>query len=219
MRVDMRITLSCVTAVSGALGCLASHAHAQTLPNGWQIDVEQPVLAPPGHASGLPQSTTITVRAKFDSATDYAFAAGVFDLVASEAGLAGENWSDNERIAPFDFAGSSDGTPTDTGAIDATPGQFHNPDLGFVGDPSNPAAVWRITYTATDFAPRLIDLDTRTDAGPKGFVLFDDPDAGTSRRVDPSMLMEGSGQIEIIPAPGVLALALPAGLAMTRRRR
>lgn len=214
--------LAAAAGLAALAGPLATTAAAQMSPNGWIIQVQDPILAPAGHSSGLPQSTTIEVYAKFDSAVDYAFAAGLFDLVANEHGDLGVTWTDPMRVAPFDFppgTPADDGRPETNGASRAKPGQLHFPAIGTIGDDSNPALVWTIEYNATDFRSRFIDLETITDPGAKGFALFDDEFAGTSRRIDASLLMEGMGQIQIIPAPGALACLGLAGLTLVRRRR
>lgn len=217
----MRCTqpLATVAGLAALAGPLAATAVAQMSPNGWIIKVQDPILAPPGHSSGLPQSTVIEVCAKFDSAEDFAFAAGLFDFVAGEVGTLA-NWSDNMRVAPFGSIGSviDDGTLTTTGATGAKPGQAYFPPL-VPADFSNPALVWTIKYTATDFRERFIDLDTITDLGRKGFALYEEEGSPRSRGVDATLLMEGSGQIQIIPAPGALACLGLAGLVLNRRRR
>lgn len=208
-----RQIMATVAGLAALAGPLGQQARAQMAPNGWIITVQDPILGPVG--SGLPQMTTIEVRAKFDSAVDYAFAAGLFDFVASEEGA----WSNNELIGPFDFSGTSPGISGPTGATGVTPGQLHFPVASIRGDPSNPALVWSIKYTATEFTPRFIDLDTVTDPGPKGFHLYTDIDRSQSRQVDLSMLMEGSGRFQIIPAPGSIACVGLAWLVIGRRRR
>jgi uncharacterized protein (TIGR03382 family) len=197
-----------------AVALVAGAARAQMPAEGWIIDVADPVLAPVGHASGLPQSTVITLRAKFDGATDYAFAAGELDFIAGELGVAGVNWTDNALLSPFDGMGTSAGTLEADGASGIIAGQLHFPAAGIFADTSNPVDVWRIEYTATDFTPRFIDLSTLTTR----FDVYVDT-TGISRTVDPGMLMEGTGRIQIIPAPATAALGALAGLAAVRRRR
>lgn len=214
MRKTFTLTLATAAGLAGLSGPMASTAAAQMAPNGWIIEVQDPILGPVG--SGLPQMTTIEVSAKFDSTVDYAFAAGLFDFVASEGSLA--NWSNNQRIAPFDtIAGPFNGVldPSGTRWEGVNPGQLHFPPAGIIGDPSNPALVWSIKYTATDFTPRFIDLETVTSR----FDLYIDAMLPDSRTLDTTLLMEGEGQIQIIPAPGALACLGMAGLAMAYRRR
>ncbi|MFI4917202.1 MAG: PEP-CTERM sorting domain-containing protein [Phycisphaerales bacterium JB060] len=189
---------------------------------GWEISVDDPTLGPLG--SGFPQSTTITVSAKFDGSADYAFASGLFDLVGTDPlgpGVAGVNWTANGLISPFDFSGTSDGVLTGTGAMDAQPGQLHAPFAGSIGLSDNPVAVWTIDYTATDFsADRFMPLATITDPGGKGFWVYETAAGSTSREIDAALLMEGAGRIRIIPAPATLGLlSLAAGTLGLRRRR
>lgn len=197
-----------------ALVAAAGTSSAQMSPTGWIIDVQNPVLAPVGHASGLPQSSVITVRAKFDGATDYAFAAAELDFIADELGIAGTNWTNNVLLPPFDGFGTSAGVLEADGASGIFTGQLHFPTGGIYADTSNPVDVWQIEYTATDFTPRVIDLETLT----RRFDVYIDA-TGTSRTVAGASLMEGAGQIRIIPAPASLALAAMGGLVAVRRRR
>lgn len=189
---------------------------------GWEISVGDSTLGPLG--SGFPQSTTITVRAKFDDSVDYAFASGLFDFVGTDPlgpGIAGVNWTSNALISPFDFSGTSDGVLTGTGAMDVQPGQLHAPFIPTIGVSDNPVAVWTIDYTATDFsADRFMPLETITDPGTKGFWVYETATGSTSRQISTSLLMEGSGSIRIIPAPATLTmLGLAAGTVSFRRRR
>ena len=188
---------------------------------GWEISVADPTLGPLG--SGFPQSTTITVSAKFDDGVDYAFASGLFDLVGTDPlgpGIAGVNWTANGLLAPFDFSGTSDGVLTGTGAMGVLPGQLHAPFVGSIGDATNPAVVWTIDYTATDFsADRVMPLETITDPGSKGFWVYESVGGSASRQIDVGSLMEGMGEIRIVPAPASLALLGLAASACPRRRR
>ncbi|MFI4881929.1 MAG: PEP-CTERM sorting domain-containing protein [Phycisphaerales bacterium JB064] len=189
---------------------------------GWEISVDDPTLGPLG--SGFPQSTTITVSAKFDDSVDFAFATGLFDLVAADPlgpGVAGVNWTANGLLTPFDFSGTSDGVLTGTGAMGVQPGQLHAPFAGSIGVSANPVAVWTIDYTATDFSlDRVIPLDTVTDPGSKGFWVYSSAAGSGSRQIDVGSLMEGAGMIRVVPAPatlGLMGLAL-VGISVRRRR-
>lgn len=202
--------LTVLAGMAALAGPLAQNTKAQMAPNGWIIEVHDPILAPPGHSSGLPQSTLITIKAKFDSSEYYAFAAGRFDFVASESG----GWSGNSLLAPFDGMGTRPGILSPTGTTDVITGQMHFPPFT-VGDPSNPADVWTIMYTATEFTPRFIDLETLTSR----FDLYIAAASAESRPLRTSMLMEGDGRIQIIPAPGSIACVGLAWLVIGRRRR
>ncbi|MEQ8317579.1 MAG: PEP-CTERM sorting domain-containing protein [Phycisphaerales bacterium] len=189
---------------------------------GWEISVDDPILGPV--TSAFPQSTTITVSAKFDDSVDYAFATGLFDLVGTDPlgpGIAGVNWTTNGLISPFDFSGTSDGVLTGTGAMDVLPGQLHAPFIPTIGVSDNPVAVWTINYTATDFsADRVMPLETITDPGSKGFWVYESLAGSASRQIDVGSLMEGMGEIRIVPAPASLGLlGLAAGALCVRRRR
>lgn len=189
---------------------------------GWEISVADPILGPV--TSAFPQSTTITVSAKFDDSVDHAFASGLFDLVGTDPngpGTAGVNWTANSRITPFDFTGTSDGVLTGTGATGVLPGQLHFPLGGTYGDTMNPVAVWTIDYTATDFSSdRVMPLVTITSPGPKGFWVYESMSGSSSRQIDAGTLMEGSGMIRIVPAPATFGLlGLAAATLCVRRRR
>jgi hypothetical protein len=207
-------TLAAIAGLAALTGPLTQTALAQMSPNGWIIKVRDPILAPVGHPSGLPQSTVIEVCAKFDADLYHAFGAGTFDFLASETS-APSDWSANMLIAPFNVDGTNPGTlsPGGDGATGVTPGQIFFPPL-LPADTSNPALVWSITYTASDFTERCIDLETLTTR----FDVYIGT-LGESRSLDVSMLMEGTGKIQIIPAPGALGCLGLAGLTLVRRRR
>jgi len=205
-----------ILAAAAGLAALASPLTAtaadQMSSYGWIIRVQDPVLAPAGHSSGLPQMTTIEVYAKFDDLEHYAFAMGDFDFIASENGIAGVNWIDNTLVAPFDLGAA--GLLQDNGAVNIMPGQLHFPPA-IIGDDSNIALVWTINYTATDFTKRAIDFGTLT----RQFAVYDDAFTDSLSFVDPVNLWEGEGGFRIIPAPGAAALLGLGGLIASRRRR
>jgi hypothetical protein len=91
-------------------------------------------------------------------------------------------------------------------------GQLHFPQGGIYADPSNPIAIWRATFTVTDFAPRTIALETDT----RQFAVY-------QRRADPPHpppFHEAMIDIRVIPAPGALLVMSGAmGLSIRRRRR
>ncbi|MFG0283862.1 MAG: hypothetical protein ACF8R7_05525 [Phycisphaerales bacterium JB039] len=204
-----------ITLALGAAAALSASAAAQSY--GWDIDVASPTLGPVG--SGLPQATLITIKAKFDATSDYAFAAGLFDLVAGESGTAGVNWKTNTLLSPFDATGTFAGTLAADGATGVKPGQIHFPLASIIGDSSNPAPVWTITYAATDFTPRSISLATVTDPGSKGFSVYDSATTGASHQIPLSSLVEGSGKITIVPGPAPLTLLALGALCAGARRR
>lgn len=209
-----RTSAASVSAGLLALAALAGGApSASAQAYGWIIDVAEPTLGPVG--SGFPQETEITVLATFDDTVDYAMGAGDFDLLASEAGTAGVNWHSNALLAPLDYIPVDAGTLSATGAAGMKPGQLHFPTAGVVADPANPAPAWRITYTATDFTSRSIDLNTLT----RQFRVYDDALVSTSRAIALASLVEGSGRINIVPAPASLALLGLAGMCVAFRRR
>lgn len=183
---------------------------------GWEIVVSDSVLGPP--SSGLPQQTDITVRAKFDASDAYAFATGRFDLVADEVGGVGTNWDSNSCLVPFHQWGADPGTLTVTGATLAAPAQIHFPQFGIFADSSNPAAVWRITYKATDFTPRTIMLETVTDQS-YGFWVIDSFDSARSHEIAHDLLSDASGIITIVPSPTSLATIAVCSLVTLKRRR
>lgn len=204
----------CFAGLAALASPLAQTAQAQMSPNGWIIKVRDPILAPVGHPSGLPQSTVIEVCAKFDADLYHAFAGGAFDFLSGETS-APSDWSGNVLIAPFNPIGTNPGTLSagGDGATGIVAGQVFFPPL-IIADTSNPALVWSITYTASDFTERFIDLETLT----RRFDAYIGT-LGESRTLDVSTLMEGTGRIQIIPAPGALGCLGLAGFALVRRRR
>lgn len=184
-----------ITALVGVAG-LATAALGQA---GWNISVSNNITGPGQN------STVVKVSARF-SPSDHAFGAALFDVVAGETG-----WSNNELILVA--------TGTNPGVIDGarvnavTAGQIHFPPLVFANT-ENPIDVWRATWSTNDFSPRQVQLRTET-------RRFDVYISATTPQSESRLagLLEGSGQITIIPAPSALALLGMGGLIAARRRR
>ncbi|MFG0284141.1 MAG: GC-type dockerin domain-anchored protein [Phycisphaerales bacterium JB039] len=114
-----------------------------------------------------PQTPSVRVLAQgFFGPRDYALAASIFDVVASEPG-----WADPKLLlfGPGTSAGFVEGAEV----VDVVLGQLHFP--GEVeADPSNPIDIWTASFAAADFSPRLVTVQART------FGYFVYPDQGSS---------------------------------------
>ncbi|GIW74395.1 MAG: hypothetical protein KatS3mg103_0917 [Phycisphaerales bacterium] len=188
------------TAAILAVAGVAAAASAQAI----NIDVANPTLNPG-------ESTTVTLSASFDPA-DYAMA-GILTNVISSVGSTG--WSNLALIAPMDGPGTTAGTASATGVDGIIAGQLNFPLAGIYADPTNPIAFWSATYTAPAVVddPFTVDLSTRTERF--DVYIARDRSRSESRLAD---LVEGSGAINVVPAPASLALLGLGGLAAARRR-
>jgi hypothetical protein len=80
-------------------------------------------------------------------------------------------------------------------------------------DTSNPILMWRVTWSTSDFTPRMVHLHTATTE----FDLYiNETGQGMSFIND---FIEGSGVLQVVPAPGASALVIGAGTMALRRRR
>ena len=189
-----------IAGIAGAALGLASMASASVTPNTYEIRVSNPV-------SPSNPSTTVEVYADWDSDLFYAFA-------AAEWSLRGDMTGDfSGPASAFGDPGQENGTPMDGDVLDIVTGQLQFPPGGLMADTSDPVLIWSATWSTTDFTARTVDLATETDR----YSLYVD-ETGLSEDVTTTVL-EGAGQIEVIPAPASLALVGLGGLVAARRRR
>lgn len=148
---------------------------------------------------------TVTVWAQFDPA-QYAFAGAKWDMHASEA-----EWS-NAKI-PFTGLPVLPGTVSPSGSsyLGIASGQLHGV-AGIFANTSNPIVIWSAEFSTTDFTPRTIDLRSDTSE----FLLYTNSLGSNASFL--SSFVEGQGQINVVPAPGAVALPLFILLASRRSR-
>lgn len=194
------MTATKIAAFAGAALGMATMASATVTANTYDIRVSN-VVSP-----GMP-STTVEVYADWDSSLFYAFA-------AAEWSLRGDSTGDfSGPASAFTDPGQDGGTPSGGDVIDIVTGQLQFPSGGIFADTSDPILIWSGTWSTTDFTARTVDLNTDTTR----YNLYLD-DTGLSSDVT-STVIEAAGLIEVIPAPGSLALLGLGGLAAARRRR
>jgi len=187
-------------AFAGAVVGVAAMASAAVQPNTYEIRVSNPV------SPGTP-SATVEVWADWDADLFYAFAAGNWNLRGDMSG------DFSGPMSVFTDPGQENGTPMDGDVMDITTGQLQFPPGGLMADTSDPILIWTGTWSTTDFTARTVDLATET----LRYSLYLD-DTGLSSDVTPTVI-EGAGEIIVIPAPASLALLGLGGLAAARRRR
>jgi hypothetical protein len=86
--------------------------------------------------------------------------------------------------------------------------------LGQLADPHNPLELWSATWTTDDFSPREVPIWTQS----SDFYVYTN-DGGHWENFYGPDFSEGSGVIEVIPAPAAAAILAGAGLGNIRRRR
>lgn len=185
--------------VLSVLGLAAAGAHAQRL----NFDIANPTLNPG-------ESTIITLTASFPSG-DYAMAGVALDIVDN---LGRGGFSDLALIAPMNGPGTSAGSLSASGIDGIIAGQLNFPTAGIFADPTNPIALWSMTFTAPTTPPFLpmLDIETRTTR----FDVYVDRDSARSEsRLDD--LIEAHAVINF-PAPGSAAILGFAAVALRRRR-
>lgn len=189
-----------IAAFAGAAVGIAAMASATVQPNTYEIRVSNPV------SPGTP-SATVEVWADWDADLFYAFAAANWSLLGDTSG------DFSGPMSAFTDPGQDDGTPMDGDVLDIITGQLQFPAGGLMADTSDPVMIWSGTWSTTDFTARTVDLATDTDR----YSLYLD-DTGLSSDVTPTVI-EGAGEIIVIPAPASLALVGLGGLVAMRRRR
>jgi hypothetical protein len=189
------------TARAGALSLFAA-CSAQAQLN--TIDIKVSNTISPGQPSA-----TVEAWAVWDP-DQYAFWKAHFDFYSSpDPG----GFSDPERL--LRGPGTHDGVvePDGDAVIGTVALQLHFPAGGIFADTSNPILMWRVTWSTSDFTPRMVDLHTAT----AEFALFVDDSGNGHSFIDD--FVDGSGAIQVVPSPGPAALVMGACLAALRRRR
>lgn len=178
-----------------AAGAIAAAASGQE----WRFALSNPVLSP--------DAPSTTVTASIDAGPGaWAFAGANLDVHATELG-----WSDPTAL--FKLPGQAPGTVSGASVTGISVAQFR----GFGGwAPGFPkvgrAEVWQATFTVTDFTPRQLELSTATR---RLEVYLEEALLTRETRIP----LEAERVIQVIPAPGGIALGLGAFVAAARRRR
>lgn len=165
---------------------------------GWALETSGVVS--PGNPT-----VTIRVSAWFDRVPEAAelFSSGRFDLTAAEGRFS------QARLYLLGSPGFVQG-----GAIHSiVVFQSHIPPQ-FPGNPSNPILAFSADWTTSDFAPRRVPLGTDTVA----MWVFQSLSHPGFSPIPLHDVVEGSGFIRVVPAPGWLGWAPVAYLAIRRRR-
>lgn len=153
-------------------------------------------------------STVVEAWAVWDP-DQYAFWKASFNFFASEDS---GGFSNPERLLKGPESRDGVVEPGGDAVTDVRPLQLHFPAANIFADTANPILIWRVTWSTSDFSPRFVDLHTSTTE----FALFIRDDGLGGSFIDD--FTEGSGAIQVVPAPApaaVLALAAP----WMRRRR
>jgi hypothetical protein len=194
-------TVRAILAVGGLT--FAARAAAQ---NTWFFEVEY--SDPSGTINSLDDTARVTLWAGFDSDL-YAFAGGVLAVSGTDHLHAGV-WSYIERL--LTGPGTKDGTAADGTVKDIITGQLHFPSANIFADTSNPIEAWTAVWQTEDLHARTVPLTTATTK----FDIYTN-DAGVSDHFLDS-LIEGVGEIVVVPAPSAQAAALLLAIAARRRR-
>lgn len=192
-----------------AAGCAALHLSAlpAAAENAWRFEVEY--SDPAGVINSLDDTARVTLWAGFDENL-YAFAGGVLSVNGDDPRDAGV-WSFIERL--LKGPGTRDGLAGGGWVTDIITGQLHFPSANIFADTSNPIEAWTAVWQTEDLAPRTVMLGTFTSK----FDIYTN-DAGVSDQFIDT-LMEGIGEIRVVPAPaGAGVLVALAGLFVPRRR-
>ena len=187
----------------------SSLALAQSNP-GWTIEVVG------GPVSPSSPSVQVRVSAYFPQASaGSAFGEGAFDLLSTDPSGKFHSLSVGGGVAGSCTQGSLLGQPTSLGGVVGV-GIHQINILGCVASTTNPIEVWTATWTTSDFSPRVVGVGTANTwiYGVYSNLAQSFPDV----HYKPEEIIPGSAVIQVIPAPGALAL-LFTSTALTRRRR
>jgi hypothetical protein len=174
--------------------------------NTWFFEVEY--SDPAGVINSLDDTARVTLWVGFDPNL-YAFSAGHLSVTASDDLHAGV-WSDIERL--LTGPGSKEGTAVDGTVKDIITNQLHFPSANIFADTSNPIEAWTAVWRTENLHNRLVPLSTATTR----FHVYVDENGVSESFLD--SLVEGVGEIVVVPAPGILAPGLLAVAIVGRRR-
>ncbi len=99
--------------------------------------------------------------------------------------------------------------------LDIHTGQLHFPPAGIFAKPDNPILIMTAEWTTIDFTPRLVDLTT---FGTDKFWIYQNQQGSSTLQLPPSSIFEGSGVIQVVPAPSA-GLIMACGVLARRRRQ
>ena len=150
-------------------------------------------------------TTTVSIWATWDGPFgEHGIGVGDYDLTAGD-GLF------SNAVNVLRVPGSTTGIITGNVITGAVNGQIFFP--GFTVGTDNPILIATYDWTATDFTPRTVPLDTNNTIGFSLIVI----NTGGTVQLYPDEFTPGSGVISVVPAPAAwFALALPL---FARRRR
>lgn len=124
-----------------------------------------------------------------------------------------ENWDTGTITRYENLLGDDDGDlqPNNDilGVVSSQPAPFFNPDF----NAENPLALFEIEWTPDDYTARTVRL---TETNHTGNIVYTDDFGSTAQYA--AVQSEGV-TVNIVPAPGALALAPVVVLAASRRRR
>jgi hypothetical protein len=134
-----------ILTATAVLGVAAECGAQQVGIAGWDIRVSNVV-------SPNRPSAVIEVWAWMDDlgGSNMAFGAGIFDLVAADGRFSDPAWLRTHFLGRL-------GTVTGNRVLGV---YAHNLPFPFIPDPTNPYSLWKVTWTAKDFTPRRVTLDT-----------------------------------------------------------
>ena len=145
-------------------------------------------------------TSTAVAQATFSLGSDDTL--GAFSALNYGAGLTG--------YCP----GGPVGTPSTSGGVSGV-SIYQLNVLGCQANPANPIEIWTSTWATSNFEPRSVQLKTELSSVS---LYSDHGQSGPNIFFSIGEVVNGSAIIQVIPAPGALAL-LFTSTALTRRRR
>ena len=184
--------------------CIVSHTSAQT--GGWLIE-SSTVVSPSN------PTTTIKVWAWYDNPQrSVAFSFGNFDFGASDGLFS------NPQVNLPTFGAANPGSTPGTALGSSVNGVFVGQLFGFLGffaNTDNPILAWSAEWTATDFTPRSVDLNTLNTSD----FWVASISNGAQTQLYPQGFTPGAGMIEVVPSPASAMPLVVVGAMLLRRRR